>query len=139
MAYERAHPTTGSPTSPRGSNEPPRGGVRPHPGRKATFRELAEEIEFLSSEGRPAHPEHGARHIGAAIAVFGAVVILSAILIGTMFDRVAGLGLVIIGMLMIAVNPAVWAGVLRARERERARRIIEGEEAEPPSPLPHNE
>jgi hypothetical protein len=88
---------------------------------------LREEIQRDSPEGRPADPKVGPGRMGWMIGIFVVVVILSAAAIGVIFDPVAGVAIGALMLLMCCMHPAIWGGVLRARERGLAKRHLTGE------------
>lgn len=81
---------------------------------------LAEEIENVSPEGAPAHPEVGPRRIGLIYIIVVSAAVIAALVIGIIFGPMIG---VVFGLLMLAlllINPGTWAAFHRARERKRA-------------------
>jgi hypothetical protein len=86
---------------------------------------LADEIEKISVDGRPAHPDMGPRRIRRLIMALVGVILVTGVLVALLVDRAMGLGLAAFGSVLFIVNPELWATVFRARERRRAQRELE--------------
>mgnify|MGYP007011828184 CR=1 FL=1 len=79
----------------------------------------AEAIAEESPEGRPANPEmRKGSMVGVMIAIFAAVFVLGVVFLamGRVLTGVVIMGL---GVLFVILNPAIWAGFVRAKEREK--------------------
>lgn len=86
---------------------------------------LADEIERISVDGRPAFPQMGPRRIRRLVMALVGVILVTGVLVAMAVDRAMGLGMAAFGVLLFITNPEFWATVARARERRRAQRQIE--------------
>ena len=85
---------------------------------------LADEIERESPEGRPANPAMRAGGIGLTIVGVTLAIVLVGIVLAIAWDRTMGIIIASLGVLFMALNPAVWGSAVRAAEREK---IAKGE------------
>jgi len=90
---------------------------KPHTATDA--EDLAERIAQISPEGRPAHPGASPAKIGLIIVCSGIGVILLGVIGAFFIDVAVGLVVAVLGLIMLAMNPQVWAGAARAKERAR--------------------
>lgn len=88
--------------------------------------ELSEEIEQVSGEGRPVHPELSPKRTILLVFGFFVAVLLIAAVLGVLVNWVLGLTVAVLGGVFTLVHPAVWASVQRSREREEAKERVEG-------------
>lgn len=87
--------------------------------------QLADEIEEISPEGRPADPEFGPKRIGLFLSLLMGVILLVGVIIAIFGSVIMGFAFVVLGLAWMLVNPAVWASVSRARERNEAKNNID--------------
>ncbi len=80
--------------------------------------ELATKIEAVSPEGRPADPEMGPKRIGMFLGAMVGVMVLIGVLVSILGSRPLGAAIAIFGIMLLAVHPTVWAAILRAKERK---------------------
>jgi len=92
--------------------------------KEAQRKELGDEIERTSAEGRPAHPEMGPGRIGALLALIALMILIAGVIVGLTVRPMAGVLITGLGVLVLVVNPEVWAAIFRARERGKAKRRI---------------
>ncbi|TVQ81859.1 MAG: hypothetical protein EA380_00955 [Phycisphaeraceae bacterium] len=88
-------------------------------GNEAEREREAEAIAQESPEGRPANPEmRKGSMVGVMITIFAAVFVLGVVFLamGRVLTGVVIMGL---GVLFVILNPAIWAGFVRAKEREK--------------------
>lgn len=88
-------------------------------GNEAEREREAEAIAQESPEGRPADPEmRTGSMVGVMVAIFAAVIVLGVVFLaaGRILTGVVIMGM---GVLFLILNPAVWAGFVRAKEREK--------------------
>ena len=91
--------------------------------------ELAEEIQRVSPEGPPAHPEAGPRTIIKLIVGIALLIILAGILTAVFSGHVIlGVVTAAVGLALLVLNPQIWANVFRAEERNRAVRDLKSRE-----------
>ncbi|MGE3108953.1 MAG: hypothetical protein AB7N65_03155 [Vicinamibacterales bacterium] len=86
---------------------------------------LADEIEKISVDGRPAYPQLGPRRIRRVIMAAVGVILITGGLVALLVDGAMGLGMMAFGVLLFLMNPELWATVFRVRERRRAQRQVE--------------
>lgn len=91
---------------------------------------LAEEIEKVSPEGTPAHPEVGPRRIGLFYLSLVFIGLIAGAIIGAMFGPRVGVGFAIVILVLLFINPETWAAFHRARERKRVEKRVKGEAGE---------
>jgi len=91
---------------------PAGGGMSP-----ADLEAKAAEIEEKSPEGRPAHPETGAKQIGLMLALAVIVMLTVALIIAVTVSTTIGVVLGAVALAMLVFNPTFWTAVLRAQER----------------------
>lgn len=87
--------------------------------------ELADEIEMISPEGRPADPEFGPKRMGLFLSLLVGVILLIGVVTAVFGSVIMGFAFVVLGLAWLFVNPAVWASVARARERNEAKQHID--------------
>jgi hypothetical protein len=82
--------------------------------------ERARRIAETSPEGIPADP--GTDHRTLSRLMLAAVVLLLtvALAVAVFADRWIGLAVGVLGLFLLIVNPALWAAILRVKEREQA-------------------
>lgn len=88
-------------------------------------RELADEIEEISPEGRPADPEFGPKRMSLFLSLLVGVILLIGVITAIFGSVIMGFAFVVLGITWMLVNPAVWASVSRARERNDAKHNID--------------
>ncbi len=78
----------------------------------------AETVTKVSPEGRPADP--GLRGCGTAVilAAFAGLMVVGGIVVAVAWSLPAGVATALLGLFLFLVNPAVWASVARAKQRE---------------------
>lgn len=86
---------------------------------------LADEIERISVDGRPAYPQLGPRRIRRVIMAAVGVTLITGGFVALLVDGAMGLGMMAFGVLLFLMNPELWATVFNTRERRRARREVE--------------
>ena len=80
----------------------------------------AEELKYISPEGRPADPAIRSRTLAVLIAVAIGVVITAAALIAGAGSPGFAVAIGLVGVIVVLLaNPVIWASALRAREREK--------------------
>lgn len=81
--------------------------------------EKARRIAEVSPEGIPA--DLGTNQQTISRLLFAAVVLLLtvALAVAVFADRWIGLGVGVLGLFLLIVNPALWAAILRVKEREQ--------------------
>lgn len=79
--------------------------------------ELADEIGALSPDGRPAHPHAGPGTLVVLVVAVFIVFVLIAFGLSWWLGWFAGVAMLAIGTLAIALNPAVLANLQRLKER----------------------
>ncbi len=80
--------------------------------------QMIHEIERVSPEGRPAHPEYRARDVGLLLIGAVAAVIVASIIVTLTAGLGPGAVVLAFGLgLAVLMNPEVWASSLRAKER----------------------
>lgn len=88
-------------------------------------QELADEIEEISPEGRPADPEFGPKRMSLFLSLLVGVILLIGVITAIFGSLIMGFAFVVLGITWMLVNPAVWASVSRARERNDAKHNID--------------
>lgn len=88
-------------------------------------QELADEIEEISPEGRPADPEFGPKRMSLFLSLLVGVILLIGVITAIFGSVIMGFAFVVLGITWMLVNPAVWASVSRARERNDAKHNID--------------
>ncbi|MEO1009300.1 MAG: hypothetical protein AAFX79_12110 [Planctomycetota bacterium] len=96
------------------SETPPEGGTN-----RGALDVSAEDVGRISPEGRPAYPGMGVRRMWAVFLVVGAAIIMASLGFAYFINPFAGLAAATVGGFMVMVNPALWAAIFRAKERER--------------------
>lgn len=86
---------------------------------------LADEIEEISPEGRPADPELGPRRMSLFLSLLVGLILLIGVVTAIFGSVIMGFAFVVLGITWMLVNPAVWASVSRARERGEAKHNID--------------
>ncbi|HMN41223.1 MAG TPA: hypothetical protein PKE29_10285 [Phycisphaerales bacterium] len=89
---------------------------------QADREQLAQKIEAVSPDGRPAHPQIGPRGIGKMLLLFALVVLIAGVVVGVWLSRPLGIAIAVVGAVLFVFNPTVWAAVGRARERGKINR-----------------
>ena len=87
-------------------------------------RELEEHLARHSPEGRPADPTLTPGKIGLLLASMVVVLLTVAIVLALLAQNTAAIIVGVVGLLLFVANPAVWAAVLRARERAETRKKL---------------
>lgn len=87
--------------------------------------ELADEIERISPEGRPADPGMGPRRMGLFLSLLVGLILLIGVVTAIFGSVIMGFAFVVLGIAWMLVNPAVWASLARARERGEAKGNID--------------
>lgn len=87
--------------------------------------ELADEIETISPEGRPADPEFGPKRMGLFLSLLVGLVLIIGVVIAIFGSVIMGFAFVVLGIAWMLVNPAVWASLSRAKERNEAKHNID--------------
>lgn len=81
--------------------------------------ERARRIAETSPEGIPAHQNSDSKTV-ARLMFVGVVLLLTVALVVAVFaDRWIGLGVGVLGLFLLFVNPTLWAAILRSKEREQ--------------------
>lgn len=77
----------------------------------------AKQIAEASPEGVPANPDAGPKVIGLMLAGIVVLLLVVAVVVAAFASPGVGLAIGGLGLLLFVANPAVWASVLRAKER----------------------
>lgn len=85
------------------------------PAPDARTRRIAE----VSPEGIPGDPHTNSQSLSRVIVTIAVVVLIAALLVSTFINRWAGLGLGALAAGLLLFNPALWAAMLRVKEREQ--------------------
>lgn len=80
------------------------------------------EIVESSHEGVPAHPEIGPVFIWLMLGFAFVLLVAMSVVAAFVLSPIIGLIAIVLGLLCLCANPAIWATVMRARERQRVRR-----------------
>ena len=127
LGETRRTPDTGVPYA-EGPRRGGGGGGSEGNGRQAPDAEMTErvrhDVELISPEGRPAHPETGSGGVLGFLVGSVAVVALLAIITGVFTGVAAGLVVLVFGLgLAVLINPVVWTSMFRAEELREAERF----------------
>jgi hypothetical protein len=79
----------------------------------------ADAIESSSPEGRPAHPNVGPAGITLLALLPFVIIALAAVALALFIDIAIGVAVGLLGTIIFALNPQLWAGIFRAQERNR--------------------
>lgn len=90
---------------------------------------LAEEIDAISAEGRPAHPEAGPGRITLYLLLASLLLLVVGLAATLTMQPVAGLVTMGVAVLLFLSNPVIWVAIIRAVERARAKDRIIREDA----------
>lgn len=82
--------------------------------------QVADVVERVSPEGRPAEAELKPRNFLGVFAIFALLVVVAGVLVGYFVSPGIGVLLAAGSMFVLFFNPALWVGGVRERERERA-------------------
>lgn len=86
---------------------------------------LEREIERISPEGKPAHPEMGPRRLGFLLVGLAALILLVGVAVAILVDVTGGIVVAALGLALFLVSPGFWATIFRARERAVAQHRVE--------------
>lgn len=82
--------------------------------------ELAKEVAAVSPEGKPADPQVGMRQFAKFWLVLALAVMVLGLILGLAWEPVVGIVVAVVGLVSLIVNPEVLAGILRAKDHEKA-------------------
>ncbi|MDX2148541.1 MAG: hypothetical protein SFZ23_13565 [Planctomycetota bacterium] len=91
-------------------------------------RQLASAVERVSPEGSPGDPDVGPSGLRTALTIVGIFVVAAGALFILLFNVWAGVAMLLIGAVMVLVNPVLWTGIQRGRERAHAGHVVAQEE-----------
>ncbi|MFI4898140.1 MAG: hypothetical protein ACIARR_09970 [Phycisphaerales bacterium JB059] len=98
--------------------------------RRVKTERVREDVEKISPEGRPAHPETGSGGVLGFLIGSVIVVAMLAVATGIFAGVAAGLVVLVFGLgLAVLINPVVWTSMFRAEELREAERHEEQVEA----------
>jgi hypothetical protein len=129
LGETRRHPDTGV-SGEENARRFTTGGAGPSEPKEERAERVRHDVERISPEGRPAHPETGSA--GVLAFLLGSVVVVALLALGTgVFAGVAaGLVVLVFGLgLAVLINPVVWTSMFRAEELREAERFEEVRES----------
>lgn len=80
--------------------------------------EKARRIAEQSPEGIPADPDTNQQTIGRLLFVAVVLILAVALAVAVFGNRWLGLGVGVLALFLLLVNPVLWAAILRAKERD---------------------